>query len=82
MVVYRYSVRVGEHDIQNDLDGNRHQDVLISNRISHEGFDSVSFQNDIAILKLARRVDFTRKCRFYCIFFLNLYSFEFIFDSS
>jgi len=41
------------------MDGNRHQDVLISSRMPHESFDSVSFQNDIAILKLAVRVEFT-----------------------
>jgi hypothetical protein len=43
------------------MDGNRHQDVLIASRMPHEGFDSVSFQNDIAILKLAVRVEFTGK---------------------
>ncbi len=59
--IFRYSVRVGEHELQNDMDGNRHQDVLIASRMPHEGFDSVSFQNDIAILKLAARVEFTGK---------------------
>jgi hypothetical protein len=60
-LIFRYSVRVGEHVLQSDMDGNRHQDVLIASRMPHEGFDSVSFQNDIAILKLAVRVEFTGK---------------------
>ena len=56
----RYSVRLGEHDIRNDNDGaTRHLDVEISSRTAHEGFNSVSFQNDIAIIKLAKRVEFT-----------------------
>lgn len=59
--LHRYSVRVGEHELHNDMDGNRHQDVLIASRMPHEGFDSISFQNDIAILKLAARVEFTGK---------------------
>lgn len=62
-----YSVRVGEHDIQNDQDGSRHQDVVIASKISHEGFNPVSFQNDIAILRLAKRVDFTAEVQPICL---------------
>lgn len=49
---------MGEHDLHSNMDGGRHIDVQIVSKMAHEGFDSVSFQNDIAILKLARRVDF------------------------
>uniref|UniRef100_A0A0P6GSZ8 CLIP domain-containing serine protease n=1 Tax=Daphnia magna TaxID=35525 RepID=A0A0P6GSZ8_9CRUS len=62
-----YSVRVGEHELHNDMDGNRHQDVLIASRMPHEGFDSISFQNDIAILKLAARVEFTAEVQPICL---------------
>ena len=54
----RYSVRLGEHDIRSENDGARHLDVLIASKTAHEGFNSVSFQNDIAILKLEKRVEF------------------------
>ena len=57
-------MRVGEHNIQTEADeGHEHQDVLIASRISHEAFDSVSFRNDIAILKLAKRVRYTGRSR-------------------
>lgn len=53
-------MRLGEHDVRNDNDGaSTPVDVLIASKTSHEGFNSVSFQNDIAILKLEKRVEFT-----------------------
>lgn len=54
-----YSVRVGEHDINSNSDGAQTQDIVIERKTPHEKFDSVSFQNDIAILKLSRKVKLT-----------------------
>jgi len=63
-----YSVRLGEHDIRSDSDGaTRHLDVEIASRTAHEGFNSVSFQNDIAILKLAKRVEFNSDIQPICL---------------
>ena len=56
-----YSVRVGEHDVNSELDGAKPQEILIATKTPHENFNSVSFQNDIAILKLRQKVKFTRK---------------------
>jgi len=63
-IVLRYSIRLGEHDINTEVDGARHQDILISSRTSHESFDSVSFRNDIAVLKLSKRAEFNGNIQF------------------
>lgn len=62
-----YSVRLGEHDIRSENDGARHLDVLIASKTAHEGFNSVSFQNDIAILKLEKRVEFNSEIQPICL---------------
>lgn len=54
-------MRVGEHDVNSEMDGAKPQDIIIASKMPHEKFDSVSFQNDIAILKLSKKVKLTRK---------------------
>ena len=58
-------MRVGEHDVNSEKDGASPQEILIAAKMPHEKFDSVSFQNDIAILKLSQKVKLTRKSHIY-----------------
>jgi len=62
-----YSVRVGEHDVNSEMDGAKPQDIIIASKMPHEKFDSVSFQNDIAILKLSKKVKLTPEVQPICL---------------
>ena len=54
---------LGEHDTTSDSDGARPQEINIISKVAHEAFDTKTFQNDVAVLKLARRVEFNSKWR-------------------
>jgi len=62
-----YSVRVGEHDVNSEKDGASPQEIRIAAKMPHEKFDSVSFQNDIAILKLSQKVKLTPEVQPICL---------------
>eukprot|EP00095_Tigriopus_kingsejongensis_P005333 maker-scaffold779_size98098-snap-gene-0.20 protein:Tk05333 transcript:maker-scaffold779_size98098-snap-gene-0.20-mRNA-1 annotation:"proclotting enzyme" len=53
------TVRLGEHEIGNDEDGAEPVDFKVVQRLIHDGYNSRSFHNDIAILTLDRDVTFT-----------------------
>ena len=55
-------MRLGEHDTSNDLDGAHPQEIDIMSKTVHEQFDTRTFQHDLAVLKLAKRVEFNSKC--------------------
>lgn len=59
-------VRLGEHNLKTDTDG-PHEDFGISVRIVHEKFNTVSFANDIAILKLDKKVTFKDRIKPICL---------------
>lgn len=50
-------VRLGEHDLDRE-DEVEHMDFEIAEKMVHEKFNTVSFANDIAVLKLNRPVTF------------------------
>ena len=54
---------LGEHDTTSNSDGARPQEINIISKVAHEAFDTKTFQNDVAVLKLARRVEFNSKWR-------------------
>ena len=57
----RATVVLGEHDTTNNSDGAHPQEINIISKVAHEAFDTKTFQNDVAVLKLARRVEFNSK---------------------
>ena len=52
---------MGEHDTSTDSDGANPIDVEIIAQTWHEGFNSSTFRNDVAVLKLARKVPLSGK---------------------
>ena len=54
-------MRLGEHDTSTEQDGAKPIDVQVLSYLYHEGFDMSSFKNDVAVIKLVRKVTFTRK---------------------
>lgn len=62
-----FTIRAGEHILNNDNDGAAPVDVPVANIISHENFQRRVFRNDIAILTLQRRVQFNRFVRPICL---------------
>ncbi|XP_068205083.1 venom protease-like [Palaemon carinicauda] len=59
-------VRLGEHNLDVETDG-QHEDFGIEVRIIHENFNTISFANDIAILKLDKKVTFRDRIRPICL---------------
>lgn len=55
-----YMVRLGEHDYASQS-GTAREDVRVSRRVPHSQYDSRLMINDIAILHLARDVNFNGK---------------------
>lgn len=53
-------VRLGEYDFASDSDG-EHKDFLVTRTTPHEHYDKSLMINDIAILQLARNVEFNGK---------------------
>lgn len=76
---FTYSVRLGEHDIRSDPDcfappyekicSDPHQDIKVSKAFVHEEYniDSRNQENDIALLKLERSVEFSDSIRPICL---------------
>jgi len=61
-------VRLGDHDITNPSDGATTIDIPIANTIPHPQWNSNSFpDNDIAIVKLSRSVDYNRNTKPACL---------------
>jgi len=61
------TVRLGEHDITTALDGAQHVDIAIDRIIQHEDWDPFTLDVDIAIVKLAKNVTFTRDIKTVCL---------------
>jgi len=62
-----YSVRVGEHDLDSTSDGAQPQDIVIASKTAHENWNTKPIQNDIAILKLSRKVRLTDQVQPVCL---------------
>lgn len=60
-------VRLGEHDTSTDSDGANPIDVEIIAQTWHEGFNSSTFRNDVAVLKLARKVPLSADIQPICL---------------
>lgn len=60
-------VRLGDHDLTTSTDGALAQDVSIGRVIKHPGWDSHALENDIAVLKLSRPVQYSRDIRRACL---------------
>ena len=60
-------VRLGDHDLTTSTDGALAQDVAIGRVIKHPGWDSHALENDIAVLKLSRPVQYSRDVRRACL---------------
>lgn len=59
-------VRLGEHNLNTETDG-VHEDFEIELRMINENFSPISFANDIAILKLAKKVTFRDRIQPVCL---------------
>ena len=51
-------VRIGEYNVLDTSEAHRHINSRITRVITHAKFNQVSYENDIALLRLAKRVDF------------------------
>ncbi|XP_059475732.1 venom protease-like [Neocloeon triangulifer] len=60
-------VRLGDLEISNDFDGARPQMVLVADRIPHPEYRPPARYNDIALLRLARDVEFNAFVRPACL---------------
>lgn len=71
-----YVVRIGDLDFDSSDDGAHPVEVLIEEIMIHSEYNDISHENDAAVLKTDRKVQFT--CKFlYSILFSKLYlSFE------
>ena len=58
------TVRLGEHDIRTEGDG-EHQDFIIKKVIQHPGWSDETLQNDIAIVKLSSNVTYSEVRLYY-----------------
>jgi len=61
------TVRLGEHDVTTEQDGARHVDIAIEKIIQHPDWDPFTLDTDIAIIKLAENVTFTRDISTVCL---------------
>ncbi|XP_063241860.1 venom protease-like [Bacillus rossius redtenbacheri] len=62
-----YVARLGEHNLVSDEDGATPVDVGIARAKLHEGYNGVSYVNDIALLWLSEDVRFTARIRPICL---------------
>ncbi|KAI1280841.1 Abl interactor 2 [Halotydeus destructor] len=62
-----FRVRLGEHDIENDSENDAAIEVAVERIVAHDKFDSRTFKNDIAVLKLAEKVSYTDRIRPICL---------------
>lgn len=60
-----FMVRLGDLDLNSTTDGADPIDISIENTIVHPQYNTTSFTNDIAIIRLAEDVPFSRKFRIY-----------------
>ena len=61
------TVLLGEHDIDSDEDGANPESFNIDNVTSHEKYNSRNFNNDIALIKLDRDVEYSDGIRPACL---------------
>lgn len=59
-----YKVRIGDLDLKDDNDGATPFEDRIIRKTIHPQYDPKTFTNDIAVLKTARDVPFSRKALF------------------
>lgn len=59
----RYTTRIGDLDLFSDQDGANPVEILIAERIIHNGYNPTTFVNDIAILRLETPVKYTSECK-------------------
>lgn len=61
--------RLGELDLNSTTDGADPIDILIENKILHPQYNPTSYTNDIAIIRLAEDIPFSRKfCVCVCMY--------------
>ena len=54
-----FMVRLGEHNIEKKTKEDSEEDYQVEKVISHPEFDQKTYKNDIAILKLAKKVNYS-----------------------
>ncbi len=54
----QFMIRLGEHHIRNKTVNDAEEDYLVSKVLPHDGFNSKNWKNDIAIIKLDKKVLF------------------------
>ncbi|XP_031780170.1 venom protease isoform X2 [Nasonia vitripennis] len=62
-----YQVRLGAHDLENTDDGSHPIDVIVESYVVHPEYNNTSKENDIAILRLDRDVEFTKAIHPICL---------------
>lgn len=60
-------VRLGDLDLNDDTDDAKPQDFLVKDRIPHPNYKPTSHYNDIALIKLDRRANFTDYVKVACL---------------
>jgi hypothetical protein len=66
VIGHRVEVRLGENKIGQKEDGKVVQDIPIEKLILHENYDEKITRNDIMLVKLARKAQFTGNYSFGC----------------
>ncbi|RWS08533.1 prophenoloxidase activating enzyme-like protein [Dinothrombium tinctorium] len=67
----RLTVRLGEYNIEKETPDDAAQDFAVESVITHSEYNSKTYLNDIAILKLKRSVSFSKRISPICLPFEN-----------
>ena len=58
--MFDVQVRIGDHDLSSSGEGSLTEMTIdVANYTNHENYNSVTYDNDIAIIELAQEVDLT-----------------------
>lgn len=61
-------MRLGEHNLESNEDGAKPVDIAVSSMVRHPGYQPPARYDDIGLLRLARKVQFTAAIRPACLF--------------
>ena len=61
-------VRLGEHNLESNDDGAKPVDIAVSSMVRHPGYQPPARYDDIGLLRLARRVQFSAAIRPACVY--------------
>lgn len=56
--IFRFSVRLGDHNLYDEKDMKKSIDVKVKKSTKHDNFKPRTYENDVAILTLEKPVEF------------------------